>query len=169
MKSLFAHTTEPGQPGFGIAPEALDPVDMTLAMNKFILSMVDAKMLFITKVNEPIISSPAIRMDDTFNAHSTSDNRLQRGSSAIGNDFGINFSVSPEDPKDDCFAKSSTATLAFDSTSAEVTFINFNLARKRRLLLTKLGNPFPDLGEIPVDCVPVQAGYLGNLRGIQIQ
>jgi hypothetical protein len=138
-------------------------------MNEFIQSMVDAEMLFIPQVNESIVSSPAIGMDDTLNAHSPSDNPLQRGSSTIGNDFRINFSVPPEDPKNDSFADCSPATLAFDPTSAEVTFIDFNLARKRGLLFTEMGNPFSDLCEISVNCVPVQTGYFGNLGGIQIQ
>ena len=169
MKGLFTHTSEPIEPGFGIAPEAFNSVNMTFTKDEFIVSVVDSKMLFITKVNEPIITSPSIRMDDAFKINSTSDDRLQCGSSAIRHDLGIDFAVSFEDAKNNSFTKSATASFALNSTSAEETFINFNLAGKGGLPFAELGNSFPNFGEVSVNSVPVQAGNFSSLRGVQIQ
>jgi len=169
MKSLFAHTSESEKPGFGITPEAFDSVDMAFAMDEFILSMVDPKVLFITKVNESIVTSPTIRMDNAFKAHTASDNRLQRGSPAIRDNFGIHFPVAFEDAKNNSFTESSTASFAFNPPSAKEAFINFNLSGKRRLPFTEFGNSFSNFREISVDSIPVKTGDLSNLRGIQIQ
>jgi len=169
MERIFAHTSEPGQSGFCIAPEALDSVNMTFAINKFILPVVDSKMLFVTKINQAVIASPAIRMNNTFQTHSSAYNLLQRGSTAIRDDLSIDFSVSSEDTKNDSFTESSTASFAFNAASPEKAFINFNLTRKRRLLATKLSDSLSDFCDVPVDCVPVQTGNSCYLRGIQIQ
>ena len=169
MKSFFAHTSESEKPGFGITPEAFDSIDMVFAMDEFILSMVDPKVLFITKVDESIVTSPAIGMDNAFKTHTTSDNRLQCGSPAIRDNFGIYFPIAFEDAKYNSFTESSTASFAFNSPSAKEAFINFYLSGKRRLPFTEFGNSFSNFSEISVDSIPVKTGDLRNLRSIQIQ
>jgi len=169
MESCFTHTSKPEKPGLGKSPEALNSVDVAFSLNEFILSMVDPKVLFISQIHEPIIPSPAIGMDDAFKAYSASNNRLQRGSSAIRNNFCIHFPVAFEDTKDNCFSKGSSASFSFYSSSAEEAFINFYLSRKWRLSFAEFGNSHSDFVKVSVDGVPVKAGNLSNLRGIQIQ
>ena len=131
IERTFIHTSKPGESCFGISPKALDSIDMTFIMNKLILSMVDSKVFLIPEINEPVVAPPAVRMDYTFKIHTTSDNRLQRGSSAIWNNLCVDFSVSFEDTKDDCFSGSSTASTAFNTMSAKVAFIDFDFTTKR--------------------------------------
>lgn len=169
MKGLFTHTSEPIESGFGVAPEAFNSVDMTFTKDEFVLPVVDSKVLFVAKVNKPVIASPSIRMDDTFKVNPASDDPLQRGFSAIQDDLGIHFSVAFEDAKNNSFTESATASFALNPASAEETFINFNLSGKRRLPFTKLGNSFSDFCEVSVDSVPVQTGNFSNLGGVQIQ
>ena len=169
MESCFTHTSEPGKPGLSKAPEALNSINVAFALNEFILSMVDPEVLFISQIHESIIPSPTIGMDDALKAYSTSNNRLQRGSSAIWNNFCIHLAVTFEDAKDDCFSKGSSASFSFYPASAEEAFINFHLSRKRRLPFAEFGNSHPNLVKVSVDSVPVKAGNLSNLRGIQVQ
>jgi len=56
MKGLFTHTTKSVKTGFGKSPEAFNSVDMTLALDKFILPMVNPKMFFVTNINESVIA-----------------------------------------------------------------------------------------------------------------
>jgi hypothetical protein len=60
------NTTESSQPGFSIAPEALDSINMRFTTNKLTLTMVNSKMLFISKIDKAIIASPAVSMNDTL-------------------------------------------------------------------------------------------------------
>ena len=166
MKRVFAHTSEPGQSGLCITPEALDSVNMTFAINKFILAVVDSKMLFVTKINEAVVASPAIRMNDTLETYSTTDNLLQRGFTAIRDDLSVDFPIASKNTKNYSFAKGTTASFAFNATSAEKAFINFNLTRKRRLFVTKVSNSFSNFCDVPVNRVPVQTGYICYLGGI---
>ena len=168
IERTFIHASEPGESCFGVTPKALNSVNMTFIMNKLILSMVDSEMFFVSEINESVVASPAVRMDHTLKIHSTSNNRLQRGSSAIRNYLSIDTSIASEDTEYDCFTESSPASLAFDSTSAEEALINFNLSRKRRLTLTELSNSFSDTCEISVNSIPVKSGNFSNLRSVQI-
>ena len=169
MEGHFTQPSKFGKPGLGIAPEAFDSIDMTFTMDKFILHVVDSKVFFIPKVNKAIVPSPAIRMNDAFEIYTTSNNRLQRGSSAIRNNFGEDFPVAFKDTKNNCFAEGSTATFSLYASGAKVAFINFNLSVKRRLPLTIFGNLLPNFSEVSVNSISIQVGDLCNLRGIQIQ
>jgi len=169
MEGHFTQTPKFGKSGLGIAPEAFDSIDMTFTLDKFILPVVDSEVFFLTKVNEAIVPSPAIRMNDASETCTTSNNRLQPGSSAIRNDFGEDFPVGFKDTKNNCFAESPTATFSIYASGAKVVFITFNLSIKRRWPLTIFGNSLPDFSELSVNSLPIQAGYFCNLRGLQIQ
>jgi hypothetical protein len=107
-------------------------------------------------------------MNDAFETYVTSNNRLQRGSSAIMNNFGEDFPVAFKNTKNNCFTESSTATFSLYASGAKTAFINFNLSRKRRLPPTMFGNSLPNFSEVSVSSIPIQAGDFCNLRGIQI-
>ena len=53
-KDLFNNTTEPGQSGFSIAPETLDSVYMTFTTSKFIMPVMNSKILFVSEVNQAV-------------------------------------------------------------------------------------------------------------------
>ena len=158
IERFSIHPSEPGESGFGKAPEALDSINMTLIMNELILSMIDSKVFLVSEINKSVIASPTIRMDNSFQVDTASNNPLQCGSPAVRNDLSKNASIAFEDAEYNCFTESSAASFAFNATSTKETFINFNLSRKRRLTLTKLSNSFPDSCEISVNSVPVKSG-----------
>ena len=65
--------TEARQSGFGISPERLNSVYMRFTTGKFILSMMNSKVFFVTEINKTIIASPAITVDDTIEVNLSSD------------------------------------------------------------------------------------------------
>jgi len=168
MKGRFAHTSESEKPGLGIIPEAFNSVDMAFAMDEFILSMVETEGFFTSQIDESILPSPAIRMDDTFKSHTSSNNRVQRGSSAIRDNFCIHLPVAFEEAKDNSFSKGSTTSFAFYPPGAEEAYVNINLYRKRRLSFAELSNSLPNFIEVTVNRVSVKAGNLSNLGGVQV-
>ena len=59
IERFFIHTSEPGESCFGIAPKALDSINMTFILNKLVLSMVDSEMFLVSEINECLIMLPA--------------------------------------------------------------------------------------------------------------
>jgi hypothetical protein len=119
------------EPTLGIAPEALNAVDVMLAPDKLVLPVIDSEVLRVSDIDKAIIASPAVRVDDRFRSHSTANNGLKRGFLAIRHDLGVDASVTLEDAEDNRLATGSTASLAKDATRAEVGFINFDFATRK--------------------------------------
>jgi hypothetical protein len=99
--------------------------------------MVNAKIFLIAQINQAIIPSPSIRMNDTFQLYTPPDDGLKRlssttggGSLAIGDDFSINPPIPSENSKDYRLPPCPPPSSAFNTTSAKITFINFNFSRK---------------------------------------
>ena len=67
-------------------------------------------------------------MNDAVGIHTTTDNSLQRGFSAIWYDFGVYFAAAFEYAKDRRLFVSTAASFAFDALTTEVGFIDFDLA-----------------------------------------
>ena len=72
----------------GIRPEALDSVDVVLALGKLVGSVMHPVMLFIAQINQAVIGWSTIALDDGFPVDFASDNPLECGFRAIRNDLG---------------------------------------------------------------------------------
>ena len=59
--------------------------------------------------------------------------------------------------------------LASDSARAEVTLVEFDLAREGRLALAVLGDGLANQCQITIDRVAVQASQRGDLSGSQVE
>ena len=66
VERLPGNPVEFGQPSFDKAPERFDPVDVIGTPGKFILTMVDPKMFVASHVDQAIIPSPSIGVNETF-------------------------------------------------------------------------------------------------------
>ena len=77
------HAAKANQPGLGIAPEAFNAVDVSMPLGKFVLAVIDAEMLSVTNINQAVVTTPAVRVDDAFEFDLATNNRLQRGFRAI--------------------------------------------------------------------------------------
>ena len=109
---VVSHAMKLRQPMFGIAPERLDAVDVSAALDEFIVAVIDPKVLSQAQINQPIVTSPAIGMDDAVGVHFAADDGLQRGFGGIGDDFDIDTIPPPPQAKDDGFATCATPALA---------------------------------------------------------
>jgi hypothetical protein len=98
-------------------------------------------------------------MDDAFDADSTSDNCLKRGTAAIRHDLGIDLALALEDAKDNGFAACATTSESFDSARPEVAFINFDFSENWGLSLAVLSDSLTQGHEIPVHGISVQASH----------
>jgi len=61
---------------FGIRPEGFNAINVAITSNKFIFTMMHTKMLFVPHVDQPIVASPAVRVDHTVEPHLASDRAL---------------------------------------------------------------------------------------------
>lgn len=137
MKRKFIHAMKPTESCLGITPKTLKASNIRLFLNKFITPMVDAKMLLIAQIQQPISPSSFIRRDDTFKLDTPADNGLKRifsttvgGSSAIRDDFSIDLPILFENIKDYRLPQCTSPSSTINTTSVEITFINFNFPRK---------------------------------------
>ena len=127
VEGAGGHTAKPNQACFRIAPESFNAIDVSVPFGKFVLAVIDAKMFAITYINQAIVATPAVRVDDALQLDSAPDHRLERGFRAIWNDFRVNVTVPLKDAEDYGFAKSTPASFAFDATGAKERFVDFNL------------------------------------------
>gem|GEM_PF-6720832 len=100
------------------------------------MTVFDSKMFLVTHIDQAIIPSPIIRMNDTIRVYFASNYSLKRLFSAIWDDFCVNFASSLENSKHNRFSSSSTIPFALDTTCTKIGFINFNFSSKRRCLIT---------------------------------
>lgn len=136
---------------------------------KFIESATKPEVLLVLDINQAIIATPSIGMDDTFDADSTSDNRLKRGSAAIRHDLSIDLALALEYAEGNGFTTCATTAEPFDSSRPKVTFINFDFYENWGLSLAELGDSLTQGHEIPVHGISVQTTQKGDLGGIQIK
>src|SRR5947209_2676871 len=113
---------------FSETPETLNPVDMVRASGKLILSVIDSVMLRVANINESGVTTPSIRMDNCLKSKATANNSLKRGLRAVRHDLRIDFAVRFQQTEDRSLATGSSASLASNSSSTEVRFINFDFA-----------------------------------------
>ena len=78
----FRQALEFGQPDFGQAPEALDAVDMDGALGELVPGMIDAEVA-IAEIDQAVVATPAIGVDDGARVHPAADNTLERGLRAV--------------------------------------------------------------------------------------
>jgi len=126
VERMFGYAIKLGQPTFCIAPERLNTVNMPFTIRKFILAMIHSKVLIKANINQAVVASPAIRVNDSRRFYMTSDNVLQRSFRAIWHNLGINFTLPFQQSKYNRFTISTTPTFTSNATRSKIRFINFN-------------------------------------------
>lgn len=96
--------------------------------------MINAKMLCKTNIDQAVITTPFVGMDDDVKTDIAAYNGLQRAFLAIRDDLGINPSVTLENAKDDGFAARSATSFAANPFAAEIGLVNLDLARLDRFV-----------------------------------
>ena len=80
--------------------------------------MIHPKVFPISDVDEAIIASPAVGVDDALQGHFSTNDSLKSVFGAIWNDLGIDSSVSFKMTENDSLSESSTAPFSLDPSSA---------------------------------------------------
>ena len=163
VKRLLGHAVEFGEPAFGVAPEALDTVDMPLPTSEFICAVIDSKMFVETDVHQAVIPSPPIGVDDRMRIDMTANNRLQGGLGTVGHDLGVDLAVALKKAEYDGLAVGAATALTTDAASTEVGFVHLDGTIERRFLFTKLGDPLPYLEKNSINRTQ---GNIRQCRGI---
>jgi len=157
------------QTPFRERPEGLDAVDMGPATSKFVLTVLHPEVLLVAQIDQAVVPSPSVGVNDAVEADSSPDNGLQRGFSAVGHDLGVDHSISLEDSKNRCLASGSAAPFALDTLAAEIGFIDFDFSGKGRFVFAKLGDSLADEAIVSVNRVAVEASDGCSLTSVQIQ
>jgi hypothetical protein len=94
-----------GQPALGRAPEALDTVDVNTApSSKHLVRVMGAMVLAIAHVDQPVVRSSAIRVDDAAAGHPHPANGVQGARCRVGDELGVASPIPFREAKDDRFA-----------------------------------------------------------------
>ena len=160
---MFCNAVELGQASLGVAPEALDAVDVRSIVGEFIPSVLDAQVFFVTDIDQAVIPSPAIGVNHRVQADATADGFLQGLFATIGDDLGVDLPVSFEDAKDNGLACSTPTSFAPNAFGSEVGLVDFDLPGKRRLRFAMLGNTATEFQVNTVDRTKADAGQLGGV------
>ena len=79
VKSVFCQPSKSCKASFGEGPEAFNAITMSVFIGKFIVAMLHSEVLLIPQVDQTIIAAPAVRVDNTFEFYTTTNNALERG------------------------------------------------------------------------------------------
>src|SRR5918912_2211231 len=142
---------------------------MSCASDELVLIMTDTIMLLVSHVNYPVIGTKAVSMNCRREFNFTANNGLNAGLFAIRDDLRVDTTIALINSKDDSLASRPATALASDSSSAEVRFIKFNVARKRRLALTMLSNGLANQSQITVNSIAIQSSQSADLGSSQIE
>jgi len=138
---VFWYALKFSQAMLRVAPETLNAVNMVAKTGrKFTLPVVDTKMLLVVQVDQAIITTPAVGVNNALYVGLTSNNGLQRNGFGIRNDFGVYFPIALENTENDGFPTSAPATFSLDPTRAKVNFVCLKLTSFREIGLCLLKN-----------------------------
>ena len=171
QKGPRADPAEPGQSGFGVTPEAFDPVNVVGAIcptRELVAAMVDAQVLLISQVHQAVVPPPAVGMDDAVERDYASNRPLEPGFGEIGDQLGVHLAVAFEAAEDRRFLPGAPPGFAFDASRTKVTFIHLDRAAEREVGLASLGHPQTKAGEKTVDGDAVQDRQMRDMTGSEI-
>ena len=157
------------QSHFSKAPETLDAVNVIPAINELVCTMIDTIMLVVADVDQSVVTTPTIGVNNAFRIDSASDNPLKSLLRGVGDYLGINLVSALQETENDGFTISSSPSFSSDSFGAEIALIDFHAPRERAFLRTDVADSFPHSVEIAIDSISVNAGDFRGLCGIQIR
>ena len=153
----------------GKTPETLNAIDMVRATSKLILSVMHSIMFRVANVNQSVIATPAITVDDGIRLDPPANNGLQSGFRAVRHDLCIDFTLPLEKSKDGSLAARPTSTRGLRTEArTEVRFINFNFTRKWRRSLTFFSDTLTDFEKDQCHRFTSETAQLRDISGIEI-
>lgn len=168
-KGLRWDAFELGQTQFRVGPEGLDSIDMAVTSSKLVFSMMDSKVLGVADIDQTLIASPTVTMDDAVDRDMTSNNLLQRGFSGIRDDLRIDPAIALEDTEDDGFRSGTATSFTPYSPRTEIGFVHFDLACEGAVEGAFIDQPSSDSLVDRVDRSDAESTQIGCLRGWKIK
>src|SRR6266700_733533 len=142
---------------------------MIRAIGKLIFAMINPKMFCKTDIHQSIVTAPLVGVDDDVKPDISANNGLQRAFLAIGNDLGIDPSVSLENAEDNRLAARSATSFAADPFSAKIRFVDLDLSGPDRCMTsTFFDQANTDFLKDRINTFPSNKAQLGSLAGRQI-
>jgi len=92
IKSVCRDSIELLQASFAKRPKTFYPVNVRVAVDEFISRMINAKMLRVADINQPVVAAPFVRVNNRVQANTPANDCLQRFLAAVRDNLGINRS-----------------------------------------------------------------------------
>ena len=114
IKRGIGDSVELCQSGLGKGPEGFDAVDVPLTVDELIGTAVDPVMLLIARIDQTIITSPTIGVDNATRVHFAPYNGLKRGLSTVWNDLRIDLATPLKNAEDRRFRSRPSSSFSFN-------------------------------------------------------
>ncbi len=96
QERVWMQSTIPRQACLGITPEALDAVDVVAGMScvgELVGVVVHAQMPGVAEIDQAVVATPAIAVDDCVEAHFPSDCLTKRRFRVVGHQLGVDLAA----------------------------------------------------------------------------
>lgn len=171
VEGVGVHPSEPRQPGFGVSPEALDPVDVVAAHRaaaELVACVIDPQVLLVPHVHQSVVALEPVGVDHSPKVHFAANCGQNRVIRAVLYHLRLDLAVPLTDSEHDGLAARASARLALDATRTEVALIDLDVAAEGPLELTGLGHALTQAAQQAIDGVAVQTCELGDLDRRQV-
>jgi hypothetical protein len=156
---MFRDTVELLEATLGEGPEALDTIDVIRAGSELVRAVVDTKMLQVTDIDETVVASPFVAVNDGLKCHMAFNYGLQSASRDIRDYLGIDEAVAFEDAENDRLATCPAASFPANTPGPKVALVNFDNSAKWGCPLAFFGYSSSDF---QIDLVDRPAGQTDN-------
>lgn len=79
IKCVFVQASKSHESSFCKGPKPFNPVNVGMLVCKFVIAVLNSKMLLITTSYKAIIATPAVRVNNALKFNATSDDALESG------------------------------------------------------------------------------------------
>lgn len=169
-KSTFANASELIESRFCDSPEVLNAINMIMAIRKFIASMLNPIVLFITEVYKAVVGLKAIGINRRVLVDFLLYNGHQRASGAVFNNLGIHLTAAFDQTEDNVFTLGTATPDPTHSPGSKVALVDLNFAGiKGTLLLTVCSDTLSDFIKNPVNGLSGKTCQFSNFCRFNIQ
>jgi len=157
------------QSSSSVTPEGFDSVDMICSSSKFVFTVMDSEMEFVSDIDEPIVSFPTICVDNTFVTDFTLDNSFKSRSGAIFEDVGENHATTFEHPGNWHLIPYTSASFASNSPCTKVALVDFDNTFERSSSIAFVSNFNTYSQQMTINRDSMDAYDLSNFSSFQIE
>ncbi len=117
---------------------------MVGSSREFTLTMMDPKKFIGSHVDQAILPSPSVGVNEALRIGPAPDDRLENCLARIGNNFRVDPIAALQKSEDDRFATGASAPPPPDSVRSEVGLVRFQGSDQGRLSFAGFRKPLPD-------------------------